>query len=162
VDIVGIATTHLKRGFFMELTAAGVRKFLNEKYPAQTPREHAYVSIVLALLESQETMEAQLKGLAELFGLLCTALEVDPKQLLALKDAPKTKVEGPPAPVEGTAGPTDKTPFPAGFSTSAPPGTPPKATVSAPIVEDMTPNAQSGPAVNARPNIAPAPQNGAK
>lgn len=178
-----------------ELTAADIRKLLNEKFPPTNPREKVYVSVTLALLDNQEVVEAQVKGLAELFGLLCMALEIDPRQLLALKNKKATGGEendevlgggssgtagmggsgvGGGASAGGAggggAGPAnpikDSTPFPAGVPTSAPPGTKPAPKVTsqakpAPVVEDTTPNVQSGPAVNARPNVTPPPVNGA-
>lgn len=58
----------------------------------------------------------------------------------------------------------DKTPFPAGVPTTAPPGTAGSrvAKVETKTVdeEDLTPSVQSGPAVNARPNVTPPPANG--
>lgn len=184
-----------------ELSAADIRKLLNEKFPPTNQRERVYVSVTLALLDEQEALEAQVTGLAELFGLLCAALEINPRELLALKRAPKEDVVGEEAGGGGVggaagaggaggagggaaaggggAGPgpanpiNDKTPFPAGAAASAPPGTGQRVTTQASkpqqqpqqqpqgaAVEDLTPNAQSGPPVNARPNVVP-PANGA-
>jgi len=191
-----------------QISAAEIRKILNEKFPPTNQREKVYVSVTLALLDSQEEIEAQVRGLAELLGLLCTALEIDPRQLLAMKSGAQTTIEGDEAgggssgtagmggagagvsggggvsagaTGGGGAGPAnpiaDKTPFPAGVAASAPPGTKPPVrvtqqpgakpygttgTVPAAVTEeDLTPNAQSGPAVNARPNVVPPPANGA-
>jgi hypothetical protein len=159
-----------------ELTAADIRKLLNEKFPATNTREKVYVSIILALLDNQEVVEAQVKGIAELIGRLLTVLEINPKTLMEMS-VPQTKVEGEGASSAGGAGVggaggsgasgggvatspvVDKTPFPAGVPTSAPPGTAQRVvvqpTAEAAETEIPQPNVQSGPAVNVRPNISP-------
>lgn len=131
------------------LTTDMIRKLVIEKVPAGNEAEKVRASILVALSERLDRVEAQLDELLGAVKVLAAVVgqmrESDEEEEPA-GETPKQE-----ATAEDSA-PRDKTPFPAGVPTTGPiggaaSGPTPDAAPKAP----PKPNASSGPAVNAQP-----------
>jgi hypothetical protein len=142
------------------LSATDIRRILTEKYPPTTPREQVYVSVVLALLETVEANEEQtqraIRALGAALGKVAVAAGVDLRAVLTGQPPVAAPAAAPSVAAEPPAS-NDQTPFPAGVAASAPPGTTQRVAVQSAPEEAPVPNVQSGPPVNARPNLKPTP-----
>ena len=160
-----------------ELTAAGIRKLLKEKFPPKAnpdgspvvDREYVLCAVVLAMAENVETlenavvvlagnleaMEKRAVSLSKVIGSVAKLAGVDLTAALAAAGVAGAAASAT-APSAEPSVSNDKTPFPDGLSASAPPGTAPKVTV----VDVPAPDVQGTPAINTQP--IPASPNGAK
>ncbi len=174
----------------MTPSAAQIKILLEQKFPPVTDGGRVFTSVLLTLAANVENLELELHKTNKAAAMAISLLREKIDELSS--GAPTGPVppsygeetEDTGAPGQGgasvvtagavTAAPTvstkDATPFPAGIPTSAPPGTRPTPVVTkAPVAptappEDLTPNVQSGPAVNAQPlpSRPNAPANGSK
>ena len=123
----------------MKINPQQIETLLKEKMPpADGDPVTVTNSIVIYLARELEMTQKALARIA--------------KMVSGEEESPVAGAVGPgAAPGPGPGG--DKTPFPAGLNVSAPPGSPQVVQTTAPV-EDLTPNAGSGPAVNAAPTNA--------